>query len=331
MPSLPLLEHTPETVAILGGGPAGISCALWLKNLGHRPVILESSVHPGGTPGQIDRPNRWIAGMPEINSRDLARQMIEQCSNSDLEVLTGVDSISVESDQTFRYTVRFMITQESQQLDCAALVVATGVRPRSVESLGFAIPDSLLDRFDDDPLGHLTGRNTHSGERALVLGGADNAFFTANDLLDSGARVTLVCRSRPKAQSLIQSKIKTQLDSGKLQILSGVPDRFLQTETGIQVRFMGETNSHDQEYDQIYLRMGFVPKLDGLKNEISELNLPLDAKGFPELDGAGRWNDRGIYCCGDLDPQRVSSVVSALSGGANVAKAIEEDLRRSNS
>ncbi|MFL2858066.1 MAG: NAD(P)/FAD-dependent oxidoreductase [Planctomycetota bacterium] len=331
MSSVPLLDHTAETVVIMGGGPAGISCALWLKNLGHRPVILESLTKPGGTPGQIDRPNRWIAGMPEINSRDLARQMLEQCSGSEIEVVTGVDSISLESEKPFRFSVRFKAQQGNQHLDCSAIVVATGVKPRGVESLGFAIPDALLDRFDTDPLGHLTGRNTHSGERALVLGGADNAFFTANDLLNSGATVTLACRSLPKAQSLIQSKIKTQLESGTLQILSGVPDRILQTETGIQVGFRGETDSHDQEFDQIYLRTGFVPKLDRLKNEISQLNLPLDQKGFPELDGAGRWNDRGIYCCGDLDDQRVASVVSALSGGANVAKSIEEDLRRSAS
>ena len=329
MSSVPLLDHTAETVVIVGGGPAGISCALWLKNLGHRPVILETSLQPGGTPGQIDRPNRWIAGMPEINSRDLARQMLEQCSISEIEIVTGVDFITLESEKPFRYSVRFKTQHESQQLDCSALVVATGVRPRGVESLGFAIPDALIDRFDTDPLGHLTGRNTHSGERALVLGGADNAFFTANDLLNSGASVTLACRSLPKAQSLIQSKIKTQLDSGRLQVLSAVPDRIRQTETGIQVEFRGETDSHDQEFDQIYLRTGFVPKLDRLKNEISLLNLPLDHKGFPDLDGAGRWNDCGVYCCGDLDDQRVASVVSALSGGANVAKAIEKDLRRS--
>ena len=95
MQTVPLLDHTPETIVILGGGPAGISCALWLKNLGHHPVILESGSETGGTPGQIDRPNRWIAGMPEITSLGLAQKLQEQCTVSDLQVLTEAKVLSV--------------------------------------------------------------------------------------------------------------------------------------------------------------------------------------------------------------------------------------------
>ncbi|MGB1072188.1 MAG: FAD-dependent oxidoreductase, partial [Planctomycetota bacterium] len=107
MQTVPLLDHTPETVVILGGGPAGISCALWLKNLGHNPIILESGSKVGGTPGQIGRPNRWIAGMPEITSLELAKKLQEQCTVSGLEVLTEVKVLSVSCAESHNFKVTY--------------------------------------------------------------------------------------------------------------------------------------------------------------------------------------------------------------------------------
>ncbi len=328
MNSVELLDHTPETVAILGAGPAGISCALWLKNLGHRPVILESGSKPGGTPGKIDRPNRWIAGMPEITSDELADQLHEQCSVSDLEVLTNTHSISITTEKPHRFNISLYSSEEKCEIDVAAIVFATGTKPRGIEALNAVVPDSLLDKIESDPLGHLTGGGIHEGERALIVGGADNAFFTANDLMSSGATVTLACRSMPKAQSLIQAQIKAGMESEKLQVFEATPDKFRKTETGIEVRLADDGDFQLREFDKVYLRMGFVPRLDDLTGILSQLNLPLNHNGFPELDEAGRWTDRGIYCCGDLNEREISAVVSALAGGARVAKTIEEDLRR---
>ena len=328
MKSVPLLAHTSATVSILGGGPAGISCALWLKNLGHKPVILESAALPGGTPSLIDRPNRWIAGMPGITSVDLAKKLMEQCSESDLEVETGVSAVSVNPLGPHRFQISFSSNGESREFESAAIVLATGVKPRGTEALGRRIDATLSDKIDSDPLGHLTGKNSHLGERALVIGGADNAFFTANDLLTAGAQVTLVCRSTPKAQSLIQSRIQDFIDSEKLELIKADCESVLPAETGIDVALRAEQELHKIQVDRIYLRLGFIPRFDQLGGLISKLELPLNDHGYPIHDARGRCKTEGIYCCGDLFKQGPPSVVSALAGGATVAKAIEEDLRK---
>ncbi len=329
MQTVALLDHTPETVVILGGGPAGISCALWLKNLGHHPIILESGSETGGTPGQIDRPNRWIAGMPEITSLGLAQKLQEQCTVSDLQVLTEVKVLSVCCAESHNFKVTYSTTDGTAEIGCAAIIFATGVRPRSLESVDSKDQEIQSEYIELDPLGHLTGRTSHDGERSLVVGGADNAFFTANDLVISGANVTLACRSLPKAQSLIQSQIKSHVDSGKLRVIQGSPSSFRQTGSSLEVEMSGSSDSFILEVDKVYLRLGFTPRFEGMEEILKNLKLPTDQQGFPQLDSEGRWCAQGIYCCGDLNRHEVSAVVSSLAGGAQVAKTVEYDLRRS--
>lgn len=326
MQTVPLLDHTPETVVILGGGPAGISCALWLKNLGHQPIILESGSEIGGTPGQIDRPNRWIAGMPEVTSLDLAKKLQEQCTVSDLQVLTGVNVLSIRCDEPHNFKLSYTSSDEKSEINCSAVVFATGVRPRALDCTDQKVPS---DRIELDPLGHLTGRSSHVGERSLVVGGADNAFFTANDLVNSGANVTLACRSLPKAQSSIQAQIKSHIESGKLQVILGAPTSFREKETSVEVEMSDSAESFTLEVDKVYLRLGFTPSFEGMAEILEKLELTVDQQGFPQLDSEGRWCSQGIYCCGDLNRHEVSAVVSSLAGGARVAKTVEHDLRRS--
>src|SRR6266581_401003 len=49
-------------VPIIGGGPAGMSCALWLHNYGLKPVIIEQADALGGMARLSPYPNAWLLG-----------------------------------------------------------------------------------------------------------------------------------------------------------------------------------------------------------------------------------------------------------------------------
>ncbi len=43
-----LAASMAEKIAIIGGGPAGLSCAYYLALKGYRPTVFEKNEHPGG-------------------------------------------------------------------------------------------------------------------------------------------------------------------------------------------------------------------------------------------------------------------------------------------
>ena len=59
-------------VPIIGGGPAGMSCALWLHNYGLHPVIIEQERALGGMARRSAYPNDWLLGRPGESARENA-------------------------------------------------------------------------------------------------------------------------------------------------------------------------------------------------------------------------------------------------------------------
>src|SRR5262249_56578772 len=55
-------EPRAPIVPIIGGGPAGMSCALWLHNYGMHPVIIEKEGALGGMAQLSPYPNEWLLG-----------------------------------------------------------------------------------------------------------------------------------------------------------------------------------------------------------------------------------------------------------------------------
>ena len=51
-----------KTIGIIGGRPAGMSCALWLKYLGFSPIIIEKKEQLGGLQQLSNFQNVWYLG-----------------------------------------------------------------------------------------------------------------------------------------------------------------------------------------------------------------------------------------------------------------------------
>ena len=61
-------------VPIIGGGPAGMSCALWLHNYGFRPIIIERASALGGMARLSPYPDEWLLGQPDGGAREHAEK-----------------------------------------------------------------------------------------------------------------------------------------------------------------------------------------------------------------------------------------------------------------
>lgn len=108
---------TTISALIIGGGPAGSQCALWLNMLGHMPIILEQSNHLGGLQNASPYENHWIVGMPHTTGRELAHNIQQQISDLDIpfylnhtvtKISQSASGFAVEAGD-LRFFTRFIV------------------------------------------------------------------------------------------------------------------------------------------------------------------------------------------------------------------------------
>jgi thioredoxin reductase len=175
---------------IIGGGPAGISCAIWLKKLGVECVLLEASAQLGGLQTRSPYENLWTPGVQGKTGQQVAASLADHAKAVGVDVRLGCPVLFVDGQQ---------VTTPAGTYSAPYLVIATGSRPRTG---GFTASDRVV-------IGPGTAMEALevTNRRVAILGGGDNAFDQARFVRDRGGEVTIFTRSAPRAQKLLQEMI----------------------------------------------------------------------------------------------------------------------------
>src|SRR5215468_7849369 len=108
----------PETtiVPIIGGGPAGMSCALWLKNYGLRPIIIERAAALGGMARLSPYPNDGLLGWPGATARENAAEFAHHIERAGIETWLGARPQALRRDGGFALDIAFADQRPAQSL-----------------------------------------------------------------------------------------------------------------------------------------------------------------------------------------------------------------------
>src|SRR2546429_6035118 len=82
-------ESGAPIVPVIGGGPAGMSCALWLHNYGMHPVIIEKEGALGGMARLSPYPNEWLLGQHGKSGRENAAEFAAHIRDLAIETWLG--------------------------------------------------------------------------------------------------------------------------------------------------------------------------------------------------------------------------------------------------
>ena len=169
-------------VGIIGAGPAGIAAAVQLGRHGLRPLVFER-----GTPGGLLR-TAWrvenFPGFPRaIRGPELARLLADQLRASGAELVRD-EVVSLDRDGEL-----FLCSVGGRTLSFAAVVVASGTKPRLAEGLDVS-DEARASVFRE--VEELWGVE---GSRIVVVGGGDAAFDYTIGLAEKND-VTIVLRGK---------------------------------------------------------------------------------------------------------------------------------------
>jgi thioredoxin reductase len=311
-------------VPIIGGGPAGMSCALWLKNYGLHPVVIERGAALGGMALRNPYPNPWLLGWPGASSREAAEAFARHIGQAGIEVwFNAVPERIVRTGEGFALDLSG--DEVPHTLSCRALTIATGTEFRGEDWLD-RVPNArrlaAQDRIDIGPVG-IGEAPPQPGTHVALIGGGDNAFDVAHILLLNGVRVTIVMRAKaPQAQPRLVAKVESHVHGGRAAVLAGRTVVAV-SEDSSRIRLQLDSGT-SLEADRVVLLFGYRPNT--AEPWLNALELQRDADGYLWVGDDMQTSCPGIFAVGDIANPDHPCVATAVAAGTVAAREIARRL-----
>ncbi len=182
-------------VIIVGGGPAGMACAIQLKRMGLDPLVIEKK-RPGGMLFNANLIENYPGFPGGISGPDLAGRIVQQFKSFDIGLhYDEIKLVDYSGD-------RFFLNSSSGLYGCNILVVASGTSPRIPEELPEELIEKGLIRFDISDLREVSGKTIG------IIGAGDAAFDYSLTLAENNNNVFIFNRrNQIKALKALSEKV----------------------------------------------------------------------------------------------------------------------------
>ena len=298
-------EVINEKMVVIGGGPAGLTAAIYGSRAGLDPIVLMGP-EPGGqitTSPEIEN----FPGFPDgINGFELMQRMIKQVEN--LEGRMAYEAVhKVELDKK-----PYIIESDENIYKTDTIIITTGASPRK---LGLESEERLVGRG-------VSYCATCDGaffkeKEVAVVGGGDTALEEANYLTNFCSKVYILHRRDEfRGTSILAERV---MNNPKIEVLwDSELEEIIGDEKVEALSIINNKNGEKRELDVsgVFIAIGYNPNTDLFKEYIE-----VDDWGYIVTDDKFMTNKQGVYAAGDVQDPIYRQVVT--SAGAGAAAAIE--------
>ena len=293
-------------LTIVGGGPGGLSAAIYSMRAAMKTVLVEKSA-PGG---QINLSNEVenYPGFEHISGAELSMKLAEHARSYGLDEIS--EEVAAVEPGLDHHTVRLA---DGRSLQTHAVILATGGTPRKLGIPGeedyygqgvsyCAVCDGFFFR----------------GREVIVVGGGDSACEEALYLAKLASKVYLVHRRDAlRASMILQQRVKADCN---IEILwNSVLTEIKAGDQGVDGVTLQDTRTEelrDMPIDGVFIFIGFEPN-----NQLVPAGIRLNSEGFVITDEKCETSIPGIYAVGDLRERYARQIVLAAGDGCLAALA----------
>lgn len=299
-------------VVIIGGGPAGLSAAIYLTRAKYRVLILEKEQFGG----QITITHEVVnyPGVGKCSGKDLTDTMYLQAEYFGADFLiaeaTGLD---LKEDVKIVHTNR-------GEFKCIGVLLATGAHPKMVGFKGEAEYRGRGVAYCATCDGEF-----FTGKEVFVIGGGFAAAEESIFLTKFANHVTILIRGEDF--SCAEAVAEQARSHDKITVITNTVVEEVKGENGLNyIRYKNRTTGKITEYLAkegenlgVFVFAGYEPETDLVK-DIAELN----EKGYIITDKSQKTSVNGLYAAGDICIKPLRQVVTAASDGALAATELEK-------
>lgn len=296
---------------ILGGGPAGMTAAVYSARKGITTLLLSKDIG-----GQVV----WTMGIENymgyqfIEGADLMQRFEEQVKQFPLEMKIGPGATHIrKTDGGFEVEA-----DDGAVYQAKSVIVATGKRPRPLNVPG---EERLRGRgvtycsICDGPI--------FAGQRVAVIGGGNSALEAAEEMVKIAEHVDLVSITPLTGDQVLIDKItpapniRLFLEHEVLEIAG--TDRV----ESITVRDLQSKKIEELAAGGIFIEIGLIPNSDLARDVVNR-----NRAGEIEINCANETNVAGLFAAGDVTNVPEKQIVIAAGEGAKASLAAHRYLQR---
>jgi thioredoxin reductase (NADPH) len=300
---------------IVGGGPAGLTAALYMAREGMDTLVIEKA-GLGGQTGITQTLDNFPGFDEGIAGAEFADRLTQQARRFGVEILQAQEVADISPPDA---TYLCVTTGDGSEYETKAVLLATGARYRR---LGVPGEDDLI------------GLNVHfcatcdgafyKGKKVLVVGGGNSGFEEGLFLTKFASQVDIVeFMPEVKASQILQDKVAKQPNmivttnhavkefKGKNRLKAVV----------VEDRATGELK--EWYYDGVFVFIGLSPNSDLVKGRAA-----LDKMGFVVTDDRLMTSLPGLFAAGDVRAGSTKQAASAVGEGATAALMIRDYLKK---
>ena len=310
----PKAQRSYYDLIVIGGGPTGLTTALYAAREGIDTLIIERS-GVGGQAGVTERIDNYPGFAHGIKGADLADQMREHAERFGVEILPaqGVASIMVEGDYK-------MITTDSGDEYCSkAVLIATGSRYRRLNVPGeedFIGAGIHFCATCDGPF--------YKGKDMIVVGGGNSGLEEGLFLTKFANSVTVLeVRERLGASQILQEKVEGHPEMSVRLATTVEEFRGNGKLSTVVVKDLATGATEELHPGAVFIFIGLDPNTAFVRDLVD-----VDKWGFIQTDLTMQTSMEGIYAAGDVRQGSTKQVASAVGEGATAALMIRQHLEK---
>lgn len=293
-------------VAIIGGGPAGLTAGLYASRYGLSTVLIERGMYGGQIVNSAHVEN--YPGFPQgVSGMDLGQMFYEQSTRFGLQTITSEVTAFKQSGKVFN------ITTSDEEVTAKAVIIASG---SDFRKLGVPGEEKLIGRgvsYCATCDGFL-----FKNKVVAVIGGGDTAISDALELSQNCAKVYVVHRRHElRATQALQrvamsiSKIEFVWDS----VIWSIDGE--EKVSGLNVKSTKTGDMSKLIVDGVFVAIGFIPN-----NGLFKSMVDTDETGNIVTDDLMRTKVPGLFAVGDIRRNSARQVATAVGDGATAGKTV---------
>lgn len=304
------MEKKVKDLVIIGGGPAGLSAAIYGKRAMLDEIVIEKNIYGGGQIAVTDRVDNYL-GLYGVNGYELATKFQEHAKELEVPVYEG----EVSSIKDLGNTKQIRL-DSGEVMESKAIFISTGATHRTLGCKG-------ENEFVGAGVSYCATCDGafFKNKRVAVVGGGDVALGDAIYLSNLCEKVYLIhrreeLRGAKSLQNTIFAKDNIEF------IPSCEVVEILGNGCVEQIVLKNNISSEciEKKVDGLFVAVGMHPNSEMVANLVER-----DESGYVVADDSCRSSVPGIYAIGDVRTKQLRQVVTAVSDGAVAIASLEQD------
>ncbi len=311
-----LSKREAYDLLVIGGGPAGVSAAIYAARKGIRTGLVADRL--GGQLNDTMAIENFIS-LPLTDGPKLSSALEHHLKTYDIDLITMQRVKKLRPTDKGEGLVQIDL-ESGAQLEARSLVISTGARWRQL-----GIPGE--ERYRNKGVAycpHCDGP-LYKGKRVAVVGGGNSGVEAAIDLAGLASQVTLLeFAPNLKADAVLIEKLSSLHN---VEVVTGAMTRAIEGDDGVvsALTYIDQRDGteHRLALEGVFVQIGLVPNTEWLKG-----TLELNAQGEIVVDAKGQTSLKGVFAAGDVTRTPFKQIIIAAGDGAKAALGAFDDLIR---